>query len=876
MGLNKIKINDVTTINTGVVYDISKATGQSYETLADALGTDGSNVPLEVREGGMSVRFVHTGDNKYVQYLLKTQSFSVDIADWQGIDELVEMTGVNTVKLEQGLWLRTTGEPVSHNTRVRSVAANDIKGYNYVKCNNEYLILSIVEYGDNGDYISGELINDSFFEYTGVHKVRYTFKKNDDGNISPSDNIIDFFVGNSYILEQVNKETKRAEEVERNLNNKLINLFGIAEKPNDISETEWQIGYVYYDTDSASLRECKSITASGALETYITVPFVNGAIYRYKDTLYIYNGTELVLLTECIYEECKNTYNADIDSGLRNVSSINGEFVTTETVDHYANEIELTGDESHIEVENGSKFSGNYGYAILTEGDVLLLGVRVATTTNYSIDNIQNFIKQGAKKIRISVKSTGTVKVFNQTTTNEKIRENDVRLNTLEGVVYTVNLPAMQEKVRDYGRKLGNGDIELEQGLWLRTSGEPISDSKRVRTKYSLQAYHIIRCNEGYEILSIVEVDSSGTYISGELLNVREYVYFGNNFAKYTFHKITEGAISPTDNIIEYVITNSPLFERLQTEINDIQTEINDIESKGHKVLIGSPDIYISQSTASEQYITTVNGIYDAYDSLATLHPDFLARVNDIGMDASNTYSIRHYEFRMQHPHISNDRSGSGENLWDDSVYKYNRLLLVGAVHGQEYDAMTALYLAIKDLCESNEKWALFIKSNFVIDIIPIANPWGVANNSQQNANGVNLNRDYNSDTPQPETVAMKALIDSLMIKGLVGIIDCHNTGTNNSYIVSNPTYSKYKFYALLAQQLNGALFGAFENVFGAGSHFLLWNTSETGQLHWYANEIGVLGCTHEVKGFGSFPQGMALSKDLIINLINSFGTYYE
>ena len=56
MGLNKIKVNDVTTINTGVVYDISKATGQSYETLSDALSRN--NVPLEVREGGMSVRFV--------------------------------------------------------------------------------------------------------------------------------------------------------------------------------------------------------------------------------------------------------------------------------------------------------------------------------------------------------------------------------------------------------------------------------------------------------------------------------------------------------------------------------------------------------------------------------------------------------------------------------------------------------------------------------------------------------------------------------------------------------------------------------------------------------------------------------------------------
>ena len=57
MSLNKISINDTTTVNTGIVYDISKAhDGATYTDLADALS--GNNVPLEVREGGMSVRFV--------------------------------------------------------------------------------------------------------------------------------------------------------------------------------------------------------------------------------------------------------------------------------------------------------------------------------------------------------------------------------------------------------------------------------------------------------------------------------------------------------------------------------------------------------------------------------------------------------------------------------------------------------------------------------------------------------------------------------------------------------------------------------------------------------------------------------------------------
>ena len=59
MSLNKISINDTTTVNTGIVYDISKAkNGATYTDLSDALGTDGINVPLEVREGGMTVRFV--------------------------------------------------------------------------------------------------------------------------------------------------------------------------------------------------------------------------------------------------------------------------------------------------------------------------------------------------------------------------------------------------------------------------------------------------------------------------------------------------------------------------------------------------------------------------------------------------------------------------------------------------------------------------------------------------------------------------------------------------------------------------------------------------------------------------------------------------
>ena len=108
MGLNNIKINNTTNVKTGVVYDISKATGQSYETLSDALDTDGKNVPSEVREGGMSVRFIHTADDNYLQYrYMGTETTGnpnpfLDTVNWQGVDDeptnesnnLIESSGV--------------------------------------------------------------------------------------------------------------------------------------------------------------------------------------------------------------------------------------------------------------------------------------------------------------------------------------------------------------------------------------------------------------------------------------------------------------------------------------------------------------------------------------------------------------------------------------------------------------------------------------------------------------------------------------------------------------------------------------------------------------------------------------------------------------
>ena len=100
MALDKIKINDTTTVNTGVVYDITKATGQSYADLKAALSTNGNNVPLEIREGGMTIRFVSNSNNTYKQYRCISDDFTTNVTKWISDENIVTKPSGNTSDLE--------------------------------------------------------------------------------------------------------------------------------------------------------------------------------------------------------------------------------------------------------------------------------------------------------------------------------------------------------------------------------------------------------------------------------------------------------------------------------------------------------------------------------------------------------------------------------------------------------------------------------------------------------------------------------------------------------------------------------------------------------------------------------------------------------
>jgi hypothetical protein len=91
-------------IQNGPAFDLSAYNAQggvlaTYADLSAAL-TALNALPADFKKGGMSMKFVLTSDNKYVQYRLMTDSWSTVVADWQGVDEKPTDGSKNLVKSE--------------------------------------------------------------------------------------------------------------------------------------------------------------------------------------------------------------------------------------------------------------------------------------------------------------------------------------------------------------------------------------------------------------------------------------------------------------------------------------------------------------------------------------------------------------------------------------------------------------------------------------------------------------------------------------------------------------------------------------------------------------------------------------------------------
>ena len=83
------------------IYDVSAHNnGAIFESLSALLSSSNIDtlIPSAIRCGGMTIRFLQSSDNKYVQYRLMSNAFSFTPSNWQGIDDEPTDESNNLVK----------------------------------------------------------------------------------------------------------------------------------------------------------------------------------------------------------------------------------------------------------------------------------------------------------------------------------------------------------------------------------------------------------------------------------------------------------------------------------------------------------------------------------------------------------------------------------------------------------------------------------------------------------------------------------------------------------------------------------------------------------------------------------------------------------
>ena len=178
-------------------------------------------------------------------------------------------------------------------------------------------------------------------------------------------------------------------------------------------------------------------------------------------------------------------------------------------------------------------------------------------------------------------------------------------------------------------------------------------------------------------------------------------------------------------------------------------------------------------TTTAAQYFTKFNELVSDYTGYAESH--------EMGLASDGTTMMYYYTF-------------APKTNQDSTTYKRPKIIVSAGQHGFEKTANFGVYYFAKDLLENWEgnPFLDYLRNHVQIILMPMLNPWGFDNDKYVNANGVNLNRNWDttgwsSGTPgtttyggeepldQPETQYASAVI--LANLDALWLCDYHNNG---------------------------------------------------------------------------------------------------
>ena len=312
------------------------------------------------------------------------------------------------------------------------------------------------------------------------------------------------------------------------------------------------------------------------------------------------------------------------------------------------------------------------------------------------------------------------------------------------------------------------------------TEGDIRPNRKRILTPPLLGRVYV-KPKTGYNIKNIVRYDSFGRIIDGQNISANKYVEVisaDGGFCRIVLCKTDEDSIISIDEDVFEVYYN------FSDNIIEGSFLLNEKWLKN--TTFGNPSSDLFKGGLADYTFggrnTSTSDIYSMFDSLVG---NYIIKEN-IGMSSDNQplycyktnpieYNLGSYAYQKRPP----------------------KILIIAGQHGFEKSSIYGLYYLLKELNENynNSSVLRYIRQFVRLIIVPCANPYGIDNFVYKNANGVNLNRNwdsYNWDTDkvtdiespeyggvkpfdQPETSAFLNVINSN--PDICLIIDAHTNG---------------------------------------------------------------------------------------------------
>lgn len=372
----------------------------------------------------------------------------------------------------------------------------------------------------------------------------------------------------------------------------------------------------------------------------------------------------------------------------------------------------------------------------------------------------------------------------------------------------------------------------------------------------------------------------SGTVISVSIPENAKSFYY----SYYTDSEATNQGIAK--------FTGFKFEDETNKRLSDLENKVDNISSSSSPLeipVVGSPSLHLTADTGDiNQDNITIQQLYEEYDALVTAYPKWFKKLPNLGVDSSGL-EIRQYELRFVDPWVVVGEGAitSKTNSWDDATYNYETILINTGTHGDEKGPCWSTMLALKEILSSNEGWALYIKSSFILKVLPCLNPWGFNNRVRNNYNDKDINRDIQTQT-QPESIAWKTWIDANK-DNVKAYIDMHGVDFFYPFFecaASTPADRKV-LYSQMAAQFAGAFYDNWNSYLGKKDYPRPYSVISTynGLTIDYTESLNIQGFIVEtpvdITGnrlapapnyMQSYSKSNKIAMDMLINLLGYFG----